>query len=101
MTRTANSSSVCRPTASAESRELIIAGVDAIVAVITNNGKISLQNYVFRLLFSRRDNDRLVARIVAELDGVIRAKVEPDEDGNDQAEAFDALRKVCTTMACG
>ncbi|TKA28845.1 hypothetical protein B0A54_16034 [Friedmanniomyces endolithicus] len=71
--------------------------VHAIVAVITNNGKISLQNYKFRLLFSRRDNDRLVARIVAELDGVIRAKVEPDEDGNDQAEAFDALRKHVET----
>ena len=25
---------------------------------------------------------------------MIRAKVEPEEDGNDQAEAFDALRKV-------
>ncbi|KAK0846792.1 hypothetical protein LTR03_006676 [Friedmanniomyces endolithicus] len=71
--------------------------VHAVVAVITNNGKISLQNYKFRLLFSRRDNDRLVARIVAELDGVIRAKVEPEEDGNDQAEAFDALRKHVET----
>ena len=29
---------------------------------------------------------------------MIRAKVEPEEDGNDQAEAFDALRKVSTIL---
>ena len=66
---------------------------DAARAVITNNGQIDLQSYKFRLLFSRRDNDRFVARIVAELDGVIRAKIEPDEDGKDQPEAFLAMKR--------
>jgi len=44
-------------------------------------------------LYSRKENDRIVARIVAEKDGVIKAKAEPESDGKDQAEAFKALRK--------
>jgi len=60
---------------------------------MTQNGSINLQQYDFRLLYSRRENDRVVARIVAELDGVIKAKIEPDQDGKDQTEAFKALRK--------
>ncbi|TKA72331.1 hypothetical protein B0A55_06749 [Friedmanniomyces simplex] len=71
--------------------------VHAVIAVITNNGKTNLQTYKFRLLFSRRENDRLVARIVAELDGVIRAKIEPEEDGKIQAEAFGQLRRHVET----
>ncbi|KAK3063261.1 hypothetical protein LTR53_018986, partial [Teratosphaeriaceae sp. CCFEE 6253] len=66
--------------------------IHAVIAVITNNGQKYLLDHKFRLLFSRRDDDRFVARIVAELDGVIKAKVEPDGDGKDQAEAFLALR---------
>jgi len=66
---------------------------DAVVTCITNNGQIDLYDYNFRLLYSRKDNDRIVARIVAEKDGVIKAKVEPQGDGEDQAEAFKALRK--------
>ncbi|KAK3640132.1 hypothetical protein LTR56_005544 [Elasticomyces elasticus] len=71
--------------------------VHACVTVITNNGHINLQKYTFRLLFARREDDRLVARIVAELDGIIRAKIEPDADGKDQAEAFNALRRDVET----
>ncbi|KAI6824118.1 hypothetical protein KC340_g10788 [Hortaea werneckii] len=40
-----------------------------------------------------RDNDRLVARIVAKKDGVIHAKIEPGNDGKDQKEAFRALKR--------
>lgn len=61
--------------------------------MITQNGLVDLNNHIFRLLYSRRDNDGLVARIVAEQDGVIRAKIEPEADGRDQGEAFRALRK--------
>ena len=51
------------------------------------------EEHDFRLLYSRRENDRVVARVVAEKGGIIRAQVEPASDGKDQAEAFLALRK--------
>lgn len=35
----------------------------------------------------------MVARLVAEKEGVIKAQVEPNEDGKDQAEALKALRR--------
>ncbi|KAK3723470.1 hypothetical protein LTR37_001722 [Vermiconidia calcicola] len=74
-------------------REQFIYGV---IAVATSNGLIDLSDHDFRLLYSRRDdkeNERIVARIVAVKDGVIKAKVEPEMDGADQTEAFRALRK--------
>lgn len=46
-----------------------------------------------RLLYSRRDDDRLVARIVAEKEGVVKAQVAARDGGKDQNEAFKALRK--------
>lgn len=67
--------------------------LDGIITVMTNNGQLDLQDHNFRLLYSRRENDRVVARIVARKEGVIEAKVEPDADGKDQPEAFRALRK--------
>lgn len=63
------------------------------ITVITQNGKHDLRDHSFRLLFSRRDNDRMVARILAEKNGVIDVKVEPEMDGKDYWEAFKALRK--------
>ena len=55
----------------------------------------SYQDHDFKLLYARREKkpDRIVARLVAVKDGVIRAKVEPDTDGGDQREAFLALKK--------
>ncbi|KAK4541387.1 hypothetical protein LTR36_007988 [Oleoguttula mirabilis] len=67
--------------------------IHAIITVMTNNGQLDLQNYDFSLLYSRRDNDRVVARIVAEKEGVILAKIEPVADGKDQKEAFRALKR--------
>lgn len=67
--------------------------IHAVIAIITNNGQANLSDYNFRLLYSRKENDRVVARIVAEKNGVIKAKVEPEADGKDQMEAFEALRK--------
>jgi hypothetical protein len=72
---------------------LILATTDAVITVISQNGSLDLRRYNFRLLFSRREDDRVVARLVAQLNGVIRAKIEPEEDGKDQTEAFLALRK--------
>jgi hypothetical protein len=66
---------------------------DAIITVITRNGALDLSGYDFRLLYSRRENDRVVARIVAEKEGIIAAKVEPETDGETQLQAFRALRK--------
>ena len=66
---------------------------DATITVLSQNGTIKLEQHDFRLLYSRRENDRLVARIVAEKEGIIKAQVEPHEDGKDQAEAFKALRR--------
>ena len=60
---------------------------------MSQNGKIDLNEHAFRLLFSRRENDRLVARIVAEKEGVAKAQIEPENDGKDQLEAFLALRR--------
>ena len=56
---------------------------------------MSLEDHDFKLLYSRRESnqERLVARIVAVKDGVIKAKVEPEVDGADQREAFLALKK--------
>ncbi|KAK5173827.1 uncharacterized protein LTR77_002508 [Saxophila tyrrhenica] len=66
----------------------------ATITVLTQNGRLlNLEQHDFRLLYSRRENDRLVARIVAEREGIIKAQIEPHEDGKDQAEAFKALRR--------
>lgn len=68
---------------------------DAIIAVITSNGLIDLTEHDFKLLYARREDndDRIIARIVAVKDGVIEAKIEPVLDGEDQTEAFKALKK--------
>ncbi|KAK3674662.1 hypothetical protein LTR78_005384 [Recurvomyces mirabilis] len=80
-----------KPFASEKDREQFI---HAVITVLTQNGALNLSNYTIRLLFSRREHDdQVVARIVAQLDGVIRAKLEPDEAGKDQTEAFMALKK--------
>lgn len=60
---------------------------------MSQNGGIDLNDHAFRLLYSRRESDRLVARIVAEKEGIVKAQVEPESDGKNQAEAFLALRK--------
>ncbi|KAI7558015.1 hypothetical protein KC316_g13366 [Hortaea werneckii] len=57
-------------------REQFIQGV---VAVLTQNGQIILSDHELVLLYARRENDRLIARIVAKKDGVINAKIEPME----------------------
>lgn len=62
------------------------------MTVLTQNGQISLSDHELLLLYARRASDRLVARIVAKKDGVIHAKIEPVNDGNDQKEAFRALK---------
>ncbi|KAK5135463.1 hypothetical protein LTR08_005251 [Meristemomyces frigidus] len=67
--------------------------IRAIITVMTNNGQLELQGYKFNLLYSRRENERVVARIVAERDGIIHAKIEPVADGKDQKEAFRALKR--------
>ncbi|KAF2102787.1 hypothetical protein NA57DRAFT_71772 [Rhizodiscina lignyota] len=65
------------------------------MAVATNNGLVNLEDHEFKLLYSRREDrdDHLIARIVAIKDGVIDAKIEPLMDGEDQVQAFKALRK--------
>lgn len=65
----------------------------AIITVVTQNGFLLLGDHDIRLLYSRRGNDRIVARLVAEKEGVIKTKIEPKADGRDQAEAFNALRR--------
>lgn len=66
----------------------------ATITVLTQNGALLLGEHQIRLLYSRRaNNDRIVARLVAEKDGVITTKIEPAGDGRDQAEAFNALRR--------
>jgi hypothetical protein len=67
--------------------------VDAAITVLSQNGKINLEGHDVRLIYSRRDNDRMVARIVAEQEGVVKAQVAARDDGKDQNEAFLALRK--------
>lgn len=79
-----------KPFADDRDREQFIYSV---ITVITRNGQLDLRDYDFRLLYSRRETDSIVARIVAEKNGVIAAKVEPDGDGKDHAQAFRALKK--------
>ena len=69
--------------------------IHAIIAVMSENGKIDIEEHDFRLLYSRRENneDRIIARIVAIKEGVIRAKIEPTTDGANQTEAFKAFRR--------
>ncbi|GAB1743059.1 hypothetical protein NU219Hw_g8754t1 [Hortaea werneckii] len=67
--------------------------IQGIVTVLTQNGQIGLSDHELVLLYARRENDRLIARIVAKKDGVIHAKIEPTSDGNDQKEAFRALKR--------
>lgn len=67
--------------------------IEGIVTVLTQNGQIGLSDHELVLLYARRENDRLIARIVAKKDGVIHAKIEPTSDGNDQKEAFRALKR--------
>ncbi|KAI7464841.1 hypothetical protein KC351_g15272 [Hortaea werneckii] len=57
-------------------REQFIQGV---VTVLTQNGHISLSDHELVLLYARRENERLIARIVAKEDGIIHAKIEPME----------------------
>lgn len=65
------------------------------ISVATQNGIIDLDDPDFKLLYSRRgeNNERVVARLVAIKDGIIKAKIEPQADGENQAEAFRAFRK--------
>ena len=63
------------------------------MTVITQNGTVDLSEHSFRMLYSRRDNERLLAIIVAEKDGAITAKIQPTRDGKDQLEAFKELRR--------
>jgi len=69
--------------------------LEAVIAVATNNGSIDLKDHEFKLFYSRRqdDQDRIVARLVAAKDGIIRAKIEPEADGEDQRTAFLALKR--------
>lgn len=60
---------------------------------MSQNGSTDLNEHAFRLFYSRRENDRLVARIVAEKEGIVKAQIEPEGDGKDQAQAFLALRR--------
>lgn len=69
---------------------LIITG--CIIATVSENGYQSLDRHDFELCYSRRENNRIVASLVALKDGVIDAKLEPDEDGKDEAEAFVAFK---------
>ncbi|KAI7531948.1 hypothetical protein KC331_g13836 [Hortaea werneckii] len=66
---------------------------EAVVLVLTQNGQIDLGDYELALLYARRKNDRLLARIVAKKNGIIQAKIEPVDDGKDQKEAFRALKR--------
>ncbi|KXT07111.1 hypothetical protein AC578_2338 [Pseudocercospora eumusae] len=65
----------------------------SVLTVISNNGKKALENHDFKLLFSRKPNDRMVATLVAMKMGVIEAKIEPALDGKDQADAFRSFKK--------
>lgn len=69
--------------------------LDALIAVATQNGLIDLEDHDFRILYARpvENDDRIVARLVAVKDGVIKAKIEPRADGKDQREAFLAFKK--------
>ncbi|WPH01279.1 Hypothetical protein R9X50_00411700 [Acrodontium crateriforme] len=83
-----------RPYISEQDREQFIYGV---AIVISNNGEFDLRDHNFALLYSRRENDRLVARIVAEKNGVVTAKIDGEGDGKDHNEAFKVLRKHVET----
>lgn len=63
------------------------------ISVATQNGIIELDD--FKMLYSRRgeNDDRIIARLVAIKDGIIKAKIEPQGDGKDQPEAFRAFRR--------
>ena len=63
------------------------------MAVASGNGSIDFGEHDFQVLYSRRNNDRIAASLVAIKDGVIRAKIDPGLDGKTQAEAFMAFRK--------
>lgn len=65
------------------------------IAVATQNGAINLDDHDFRIVYSRRgeNEDRIVARLVAIKDGIMKTKIEPRADGKDQSEALKALRK--------
>ena len=68
---------------------------DALITVATENGLIDLDDHDLRIMYSRRgDNEeRVVARLVAVKDGIIKAKLEPTADGSDQGEAMRAFRR--------
>lgn len=66
---------------------------DATITVLSQNGHTNLTDHEVRLLFSRRETDRMVARIVAEKEGIVKAQIAPRDDGKDQAEAFQALKR--------
>lgn len=66
---------------------------DATIVVLSQNGSISLEMHDVRLLYSRREDDSLIARIVAEYGGIVKAQVAARDGGKDQNEAFKALRK--------
>ncbi|KAI6867146.1 hypothetical protein KC338_g4505 [Hortaea werneckii] len=51
----------------------------SVVTVLTQNGQVSLSDHELVLPYARRENERLIARIVAKKDGVIHAKIEPME----------------------
>nr|POF15179.1 hypothetical protein CFP56_42067 [Quercus suber] len=75
--------------------------ISALLVVLSNNAIRDLKDHQFALLYSRRPDapDRVVARIVASKDGVIRAKAEAtrgpgwEGSGRDHDEAFQVLKR--------
>nr|POE88089.1 hypothetical protein CFP56_11318 [Quercus suber] len=75
--------------------------ISALLVVLSNNAIRDLKDHQFALLYSRRADapERVVARIVASKDGVIRAKAEPtrgpgwEGSGRDHDEAFRVLKR--------
>lgn len=61
--------------------------------MISDNGHINLDAASFKLLYTRRENGRMVATVCAMNDMAVVAKIDPDCDGANQVEAFKALRQ--------
>ncbi|SMQ54472.1 unnamed protein product [Zymoseptoria tritici ST99CH_3D7] len=81
-----------RPFSDHEDREQFI---HALLSLLRQCNLLNFDALTVKLLYSRRTDDRLVATLIV-VDSVqdkIRAKVEPSEDGKDQAEAFLAFRR--------
>ncbi|SMR62755.1 unnamed protein product [Zymoseptoria tritici ST99CH_3D1] len=81
-----------RPFSDHEDREQFI---HALLSLLRQCNLLNFDALTVKLLYSRRTDDRLVATLIV-VDSVqdkIQAKVEPSEDGKDQAEAFLAFRR--------